>query len=402
METFESDQPTTSGDASTGAENNNTGNGNFAFKDGKWESSDGSSLDDAIPSAAGDNASFGASNTSGENPLAGGGDASGGSGNPFAGGAGGENPLAGGGNTSSDSNYAYTREADERGLTDTNNPFNQLIGVVGGDEASSSGGDPLTGGGEASSSGGDPLTGGATASGSADTPGNLPFGDTPPGSSNLPETDTNLPLPYESENWIADVNSLGGDSNATGNTTDGNGNWNYGSDNTTNGNGNWNLTSGNTTDGNGNWNYGDGNTTDGNGNWNFGSDNAGNGNGNWQLGDGNDILGNANTATGNDNDILGSGNTPESSGGTLLGNRIESSGDGQTIIGNESWAFPLSDDTALTSLEQDSVSSLALGSDIGKSVTSLLSPENSADLMASLSTNPQYTNPEGYDFTGLA
>ena len=230
METFETDQATTSGDASTGAENNDTGNGNFAFKDGKWESSDGSSLGAAIPSAAGDNASFGASNTSsGENPLAGGGDASGGSGNP----------LAGGGNASTDSNYAYTREADERGLTDTNNPFNQLIGVVGGDEASSSGSDPLTGGGTA---------------GGSDTPGNLPFGDTPPGSSNLPETDTDLPLPYESENWVADVNSLGGDGNATGNTTDGNGNWNYGSDNTTNGNGNWNFTSGNTTDGNGNWN----------------------------------------------------------------------------------------------------------------------------------------------------
>ncbi|MDZ8223365.1 MULTISPECIES: hypothetical protein [unclassified Nostoc] len=84
--------------------NNPTGNGNFSFSDGKWQSTDGSSLD---------------------------------SGSGFSGAATDSNIFAsfiGGGNSSTTSEdgkykYNYQRPLDERALTDTNNPFNQLIGV---------------------------------------------------------------------------------------------------------------------------------------------------------------------------------------------------------------------------------------------------------------------------------
>ncbi|WP_445631960.1 hypothetical protein [Nostoc sp. DSM 114167] len=356
--------------------NSSTGNGNFSFSDGKWQSTDGSSLD---------------------------------SGSSFGGAASGSNPFAsfiGGGNSSTTSEdgkykYNYERPLDERALTDTNNPFNQLIGVVGGDISALGGGsNPFAGAssGNASGGGSNPFAGGGASSGnasgsSANLPGNLPFGSTPPSKesgSNLPETGNGQPVPYKSDNWISDIQKLDG-ADATDNSGQGNGNWLYGSNNTTDGNGNWNFGSGNTTNGNGNWNYGDGGKTEGNGNWGFGNENTTNGNGNWNLGNNNDILGNANTLPGSKNDILGSGNTANVTNSNLLGNRIEASGDDKTLIGNEGWNFSVSG-------ELISLGSTKPSQNIGTDVSSLLS---SSDLVTSAISNPGYNNPN-YDFSTIA
>ncbi|MDZ8095011.1 MAG: hypothetical protein RMZ42_24185, partial [Nostoc sp. DedQUE05] len=229
--------------------------------------------------------------------------------------------------------------------------------------------------------------------GSGNLPGNLPFGSTPPSKesgSNLPETGNGQPVPYKSDNWIADIQKLDG-ANATGNSGQGNGNWLYGSNNTTDGNGNWNFGSGNTTNGNGNWNYGDGGKTEGNGNWGFGNESTTNGNGNWNLGNNNDILGNANTLPGSKNDILGSGNTANVTNSNLLGNRIEASGDDKTLVGNEGWNFSVSG-------ELISLGSTKPSQNIGTDVSSLLS---SSDLVTSAISNPGYNNPN-YDFSTIA
>ncbi|MEH2184339.1 hypothetical protein [Nostoc sp.] len=348
----------TTGSQSTS--NNLTGNGNFSFSDGKWQSTDGSSLN---------------------------------SGSSFGGAASGSNTFAsfiGGGNSSTTSEdgkykYNYERPLDKRALTDTNNPFNQLIGIVGGDiSALGSGSNPFGG---ANASGGNPSGGGSN------LPGNLPFGSTPPSKesgSNLPETGNGQPVPYKSDNWISDIQKLDG-ANAIGNNGQGNGNWLYGSNNTTDGNGNWNFGSGNTTNGNGNWNYGDGGKTEGNGNWGFGNDSTTNGNGNWNLGNNNDILGNANTLPGSKNDILGSGNTANVTNSNLLGNRIEASGDDKTLIGNEGWNFSVNS-------ELISLGSTKPSQHIGTDVSSLLS---SSDFITSAMSNPGYNNPN-YDFSTIA
>ncbi|WP_208492108.1 hypothetical protein [aff. Roholtiella sp. LEGE 12411] len=317
---------------SQGTSKSSTGNGNFSFTDGKWQSTDGSTLNS------------GAGNGS----------------NTFA-------SFSGGGNSSTTNKdgqhaYNYERPLDKRALTDTNNPFNQLIGVV-------SGGSP---------------------SGANNMPGNLPFGSTPPSKesgSNLPETGNGLPVPYKSDNWISDIQNLDG-ANATSNSGQGNGNWLYGSNNKTDGNGNWNFGSGNTTNGNGNWNYGDGGKTEGNGNWGFGSNNKTDGNGNWNLGNNNDIFGNANTQTGSENNIFGSGNTANVSNSNLLGNRIEASGDGKTLVGNEGWNFSVKG-------ELISLGSTTPSEAIATDVISLLS---SPDLVTSAMSNPGYNNPN-YDFS---
>ena len=369
--------------------NNSTGNGNFSFSNGKWQSTDGSSLDSG----------------------SGFGDAASGS-NIFA-------SFIGGGNSSTTSEdgkykYNYERPLDERALTDTNNPFNQLIGVVGGDisalgggsnpfagasgsNASGGGSNPF-GGANASGSGSNPFGGGGASGGNpsgggSNLPGNLPFGSTPPSkesSSNLPETGNGQPVPYKSDNWISDIQKLDG-ANAIGNSGQGNGNWLYGSNNTTDGNGNWNFGSGNTTNGNGNWNYGDGGKTEGNGNWGFGNESTTKGNGNWNLGNNNDILGNANTLPGSKNDILGSGNTANLTNSNLLGNRIEASGNSKTLIGNEGWNFPVSG-------ELISLGSSKPSQQIGTDISSLFS---SPDLVTSAMSNPGYNNPN-YDFSTIA
>ncbi len=323
--------------------NNSTGNNNFSFSDGKWQSSDRSTL------------------------VSGGG---------FGGAAADGNSST----TNKDGQYAYNSERplDERALTDTNNPFSQLIGVVGGDTSALGGGsNPFAGGS-------------ASGANNANLPGNLPFGSTPPSKesgSKLPETGNGLPVPYKSDNWISDIQNLDG-ANASANSGQGNGNWLYGSKNTTDGNGNWNFGDGNTTNGNANWNYGDGSKTEGNGNWGFGNDNKTDGNGNWNLGNNNDIFGNANTQTGKNNDVLGSGNTSNVSNSNLLGNRIEASGDGKTLVGNEGWNFSVSGE--LTSLGS-STPSQAIATD----VISLL---GSPDLVTSAMSNPGYNNPN-YDFS---
>ncbi|MEH2082095.1 MAG: hypothetical protein V7K89_19610 [Nostoc sp.] len=377
----------TTGSQSTS--NNSIGNGNFSFSDGKWQSTDGSSLD---------------------------------SGSGFGGAASGSNPFAsfiGGGNSSTTSEdgkykYNYERPLDERALTDTNNPFNQLIGVLGGDitalgdgsnpfaggdasgsNASGSSSNPLAdaSGGGASGGASNPFAGGGASGGASNLPGNLPFGSTPPSKesgTNLPETGNGQPVPYKSDNWISDIQKLDG-ADAIGNSGQGNGNWLYGSNNTTDGNGNWNFGSGNTTNGNGNWNYGDGSKTEGNGNWGFGNESTTNGNGNWNLGNNNDILGNANTLPGSKNDILGSGNTANVTNSNLLGNRIEASGDDKTLVGNEGWNFPVSG-------ELISLGSTKPSQDIGTDVSSLLS---SSDLVTSAMSNPGYNNPN-YDFSTIA
>lgn len=355
---------------------NINGNGNWQLSDGQWQSNDGSTLSSAILYGGG-NPTTGTNTSGGGNLFAGGGS---GGGNPFA-----------GGTSNSDSNYQYERSLDERSLTDGNNPFNQLIGVIGGDSASSGSGNPLASG-NPSSGGGNPSSGGnPLAAGGENVPGNLPFGSTPPSAetaSSLPETGNGLPVPYNSDNWILDIQSIDG-ADATGNTINGNGNWSSGSNNTVDGNGNWNFSDGNTTNGNGNWLYSSGGTIEGNGNWNFGSGNTTNGNGNWGLGNDNDITGNANRPTGSNNDILGSGNTADVSGSSLLGNRIEASGDGKTLIGNEGWNF--STDSLI------SLGSSTPGSAIGTDVQTLLS---SPDLVASAMSNPGYNNPD-YDFSSL-
>ncbi len=346
------------------ASSNINGNGNWQLSNGEWQSNDGSTLSSVIPSSGG-NPSIGTDTSS--------------SGNPFTGGSGGGNPFTGG-TSSSDSNYQYERPLDERSLTDGNNPFNQLVGVIGGDSASSgSGGNPLA-------------SSGTSAATSENVPGNLPFGNTPPSAetaSNLPETGNGLPVPYNSDNWILDIQSIDG-ADATGNNVNGNGNWLSGSNNNVNGNGNWNFSDGNTTSGNGNWLYSSNGTIEGNGNWNFGSGNTTNGNGNWGLGNDNDITGNANRPTGSNNNILGSGNTGDVSNSSLLGNRIEASGDGTTLIGNEGWNFSTNNLISLGSSTP--------GADIGTDVETLLS---SPTLAASAMSNPGYNNPN-YDFSAFA
>lgn len=332
------------------ADSNINGNGNWQLSNGQWQSNDGSTLSSAIPS--------GGSNPSGDTNTFGGG-------NPFAGGI-------------ANSDSQYERPLDERNMTDGNNPFKQLVGVIGGDSTSSGGGNPLA-------------SGNTSAAGGENIPGNLPFGDTPPSAetaSDLPETGNGLPVPYNSDNWISDVQSIDG-ANATGNNVNGNGNWLSGSNNTVDGNGNWNFSDGNNTSGNGNWLYSSGGTIEGNGNWNFGSSNTTNGNGNWGLGDDNDITGNANRPTGSDNNILGSGNTADVSGSNLLGNRIEASGDGKTLIGNEGWSFSTNNLISLGSSTP--------GAEIGTDVETLLS---SPDLAASAMSKPSYNNPN-YDFSAF-
>ena len=163
--------------------------------------------------------------------------------------------------SNSDSNYTYNREADKQGSTDTNNPFNQLLGAVGGDASALDGGNAS--GGDNASAGG---ASGGNASGGENLPGNLPFGSTPPSEesgSNLPETGNGNPVPYNSENWTEDLKNIDSSASATNNTGEGNGNWNLGSNNKTDGNGNWNFGSDNTTKGNGNWNYAEGNSSEG-------------------------------------------------------------------------------------------------------------------------------------------
>lgn len=330
---------TSNNSSSTASVNNLTGNGNFAFNNGQWQSTNNSAVNSGVP--GGGNSSTTTTNENGQ------------------------------------SAYNYERPLDERALTDSNNPFNQLIEVIDGDTS-------LLGGG------GNPFTGGSTSD--SNIPGNLPFGSTPPSvesGSNLPQTGNGLPVPYNSDNWVLDIQNLD-DTNATNNSGQGNGNWNYGSNNTSNGNGNWNFGGGNTTTGSGNWNYGDGDTINGNGNWGFGGNNITNGNGNWNLGSNNDIVGNGNTQTGTNNQILGSGNTAGVSNSNLLGNRIEASGDGQTLVGNEGWNFSVSGE--LISLG-NSTPSQAIGTDIN----SLL---NSPDLITSAMSNPGYNN-SNYDFAAV-
>ena len=403
---------------SQGSSNNLTGSGNWNFTDGQWQSSEGATLTDTANSFAsgggaggGDNASGGAS----------------------AFGAGGGNPLAGGGNTSNSNGESnYTRPADEGGLADGNNPFNQLLGVLGGGSSSSSDGNPLAGGSNSASGGGASSEGSNSASG-GNLPGNLPFGDNPPGAGDSPLTNGTVPLdsnssfdgkpvPNDNQNWISSLNAVSSDTNATGNTGSGNGNWNLGSDNTTNGNGNWNFASGNSTSGNGNWNYTDGNSTSGNGNWGFGTGNSTGGNGNWNVGSDNSTVGNANTSTGSDSQILGSGNTSSADGSNITGNRIDSSqvsnGAGNSIVGNEGWAFAVtgssntgadsllnggannttSDSNASTTSNQIDFVSQGVGAAINTNVGNLL---NSPDLIAAATSNSTYTNPQGYDFSGV-
>ena len=400
--------------------NNVTGNGNWELQDGQWQSNSGGSL-------AGDD-------SAGGNPFAGGGAPSGGGdtsgGNPFAGGG----APSGGGDTSGGGDYAsasgfglsdplapaegYEYDLDSGGNA-ARTPFDPLLEVTGGSIEDIFGG----GAGEGNSStsdggaeGGNPVAGGAPSDGSAtdggsnpiaggELPGNLPFGDTPPSleaGSSLPEPESGLPVPYNSDDWTADVSSLGSDApDATGNTGEGNGNWFYGSNNTADGNGNWYFSDGNTTSGNGNWLYGGDSETSGNGNWDFGSGNTTSGNGNWNSGDDNDILGNANSPSGTDNQILGSGNTPEGSGDSLLGNRIDDSqivsDDGSTKIGNEDWAF--STDSELTSLSLgSSAPSQAIGSDISSGVSSLLGSDS---LIEDATATSGYNNPN-YDFSDVS
>lgn len=395
----------------TGNQNSGSqGSGNWNFIDGQWQSTEGATLTDTANSfasgggAGGDNASGGASGF----------------------GAGGGNTLAGGGNTSNSNGESnYTRPADEGGLADGNNPVNQLVGALGGDLSSLDGGAP-SGNASASSEG-------SNSASASNLPGNLPFGDNPPGAGNSPLTDGTVPLddnssfdgkpvPNENSDWISSLNAVSSDTNATGNTGSGNGNWNLGSDNTTNGNGNWNLASGNTTEGNGNWNYTDGNSTSGNGNWGFGTDNSTSGNGNWNVGSDNSTVGNANTSTGSDSQILGSGNTSSADGSNITGNRIDSSqvsnGAGNSIVGNEGWAFAVtgssntgadsllnggannttSDSNASTTSNQIDFLSQGVGSAIDTNVGNLL---NSPDLITAATSNSTYTNPQGYDFSGV-
>ena len=349
--------------------NNSTGSGNWYFSDGKWQSSEGNSL-----SGGAGGAGFGGG--------AGGAGFGGG-----AGGAGGASFGGGATTTTTDGQYNYERPLDERELTNTNNPFGQLISVVGGDTSSlGSGGNPLASSGSGSSGDGSSNSGGSSnALAGGEIPGNLPFGNTPPSqesASNLPETGNGLPVPYNSDNWTDSLNNIDSSASATGNTS--------------NGNGNWYLGSNNTTDGNGNWNFSDGNTTSGNGNWNYGSDNAGSGNGNWNFGSGNDILGNANMGTGSGNTIAGNGNTSDVSNSSLLGNRIEASGEGQTLIGNEGWNFAVSGDSASNQVSLgSSTPSSEIGFGITSNVSSLLSSPNLAE---SAMSNPGYNNPN-YDYS---
>ncbi|BAZ08713.1 hypothetical protein NIES4071_05180 [Calothrix sp. NIES-4071] len=356
--------------------NNLTGNGNFSFTNGLWQSTDGSTLDSTLINRFGSSSDV-------SSPSNGAADDS----NTFA-------SFIGGGNsstTSADGQYAYnySRPLDERALTDTNNPFNQLIGVIGGDTSALGGGNPFASG---SSDSGNSAFSANNGIALDNLPGNLPFGSTPPSNesgSNLPETGNGLAVPYNSDNWISDVQNLDG-ANATNNSGQGNGNWNYGSNNTIDGNGNWNFGSGNATNGNGNWNYGNRATTAGNGNWGFGNDDTTNGNGNWNLGNSNNILGNANTQTGSNNNILGSGNNNSVNTSNLLGNRIEASGDNNTLIGNEGWNFSVNG--TLMSLGSNTPSQA-----IGTDVSSLLSSPN---LVTSAMSNPGYNNPN-YDFSAI-
>lgn len=217
------------------SENSIQGNGNWYYTDGKWVSDEGADLSVADAFASG-------------NPPAGyipdnaGGSASGGSGgssgNPFAGGS---NPFIGGGGnvstTSEDGQYTfnYTRTADDRSLVpDDNNPFSQLLGVLGADSDSlASGSNPFAGGsaggsspfsGDSTSSrdgnpqlgGNNPFAaGGSGNSASGDSggnlPANLPIRNAPPsstGDSVLPEAPGGLAVPYNSDNWISDLKDL--------------------------------------------------------------------------------------------------------------------------------------------------------------------------------------------------
>ncbi|HYW19676.1 MAG TPA: hypothetical protein VE956_10250 [Nodularia sp. (in: cyanobacteria)] len=381
------------------SENSIQGNGNWYYTDGQWISDEGADLSVADAFASGnppdgyipDNISGGTSlgESSGGNPFAAGGDSSGGNpfaaggdssgGNPFVGGgdtsgaspsAGGSessggNPFAGGnpfmggdgGNVSTTSEdgqytYNYTRTEDERSLApDDNNPFGQLVEILGVDTNSSDSGSNVFGGGN-------------------NPPENLSNGSTAPSSTNenlLPEAPEGLSVPYNSDNWISDLKDLeSGEPGASteANTGNGNGNWFYGSNNTADGNGNWYFGNNNATDGNGNWEFGTGNTTDGNGNWQFGDNNVANGNGNIPSGDGNTINGNSNILTGNSSNVLGNNNTSSISNGSLVGNSIEASDDGKVYIGNEDWSFDILDE----------LKSLGSGvSAVGSDVKSLLS-----------------------------
>lgn len=258
-------------------------------------------------------------------------------------------------------------------------------------------GNPFSGG-DTESDNNNPFAGGNAENNpqASNLPDNLPFGDTLP---SLPEVETDQPVPFNSDNFILDVNNLESDSDSTGNTGSGNGNWNLGSNNTTDGNGNWNFSSDSQTSGNGNWNYADGNTSTGNGNWNFSTDNQTNGNGNWQLGESNTVLGNANMPEGSNNNILGSGNTADVSDSNLLGNRLEIDSDG-SAIGNEDWAFPLSSDSEPISLGS-SQPSQAIGFDINTGVSSLFGSGGATQETIDTATNlPDYNNPN-YTFEGL-
>ncbi len=90
----------------------------------------------------------------------------------------------------------------------------------------------------------------------------------------------------------------------------------------------------NTTNGNGNWFFGSGNSNSGNGNWNFGNKTEVEGNGNWNLGDSNSVSGNGNRPSGSDNTVSGNGNRVSGDNNKVSGNGFDIAEGGMDVYGN--------------------------------------------------------------------
>jgi len=210
-----SENQTTSQQETSSGSNNFTGNGNWEFKDGQLQSSEGNTLDSSSNSFAG-------GNSESDNN------------NPFAGGSAESNPQA---SSNLPDNLPFGDTLPSLPEVETTQPVpfdseNFILDV--GDLESDS-----------------------------DSTGNTGSGN---GNWNLGSNNTT----NGNGNWnFSNDSQTSGNGNwnyADGNTSTGNGNWNFGTDNQTNGNGNWQLGEGNTVLGNANMPEGSNNNILGSGN----------------------------------------------------------------------------------------------------------------------------------------
>ncbi|MGB3295969.1 MAG: hypothetical protein WBB01_23550 [Phormidesmis sp.] len=153
----------------------------------------------------------------------------------------------------------------------------------------------------------------------------------------------------------------------------------------------------NTTNGNGNWYFGSDNETNGNGNWNFGSGNSNEGNGNWNFGNGNDITGNGNRPTGDGSTVNGNGNKVEGNNNKVDGNRFNISEEGIEVFGNGDRYFSTDADGNTTLVNDESAGDPNMTFDFDSIVGQFPNSAPSFDIDSLTSPNGMAMPAEGGD-----